>query len=95
MTLSELRIEMLVKFWIIFDEADCRNLTRLGLGLGAGVTAYNESDALALLRSHLKIDDLPQVERFVRDIKFDDLEENHVRRNMSSMSERGVWYPRR
>ena len=60
------------------------------LGLGAGVTAVDEADAVALLEARFGNLEIVHV-KTVHHI--DELEQNHVRPNMSNFLKRGIWFP--
>jgi hypothetical protein len=80
------------RFWVEFekDEGDPWRY-----GLGFGVTAYNEVDALSLLaESVCKNSALPPVRKMIADVAISDLDQGHVIPNMESPIWRGVWYPR-
>jgi hypothetical protein len=62
--------------------------------LGIGVTAFDESDAVNLAR--LAASQLGWVidpSNVVRDIRFADLDQNHVIPNMGVFILRGAWFP--
>lgn len=61
-----------------------------GAAFGLGVTAIDRDDALALLREKIGPCEIGSV-RVIRSL--DDLEENHVRKNMGNFLKRGIWYP--
>jgi hypothetical protein len=86
---------MLKRYWIDFESSDIRMLTRLGLGLGAGVTAFSDDDAVSLLKNHLRVDVLPVIIKIRPNITFQDLEKDHVAKNLGNMAQRGVWFPQR
>ena len=83
---------MLTRYWITFDPSD--ELVALhSLGLGAGVTAFDETDAVGLMSEAFGSHRLPAIHSIVAGVRFDDLERNHVQRNLGNMAVRGVWYP--
>jgi hypothetical protein len=58
---------------------------------GFGVTAYSADDAFQLLAdANLPMDSGPPK---IREVGFDELDNNHVVPNMGVISRRGVWYP--
>ena len=70
--------------WIEFDNAPT------DLGLGAGVTARDLEDACNLLRAQygtVAVSKVSTVE------SIEQLEANHVRKNMGSILRRGIWFP--
>lgn len=59
-----------------------------------GVTAENEQEALALVRSEVyKGAPLPAVTRLVPDIDVSTLDEERVLANMGVVIWRGIWFP--
>lgn len=65
-----------------------------GLGWGCGVTAHNYDDAIAILRDRIfKSDPVPEIAQVVEDVDLSELDEGHVRPNMTAPTERGVWFP--
>ena len=80
---------MLTRYWITFVPSHDWRV----LGLGAGVTAFDEADATSLLKEALGVGSLPAIQNVVRDVGYDDLERDHVQKNLGNMAVRGVWYP--
>lgn len=64
-----------------------------GVLLGCGITAYDYSDALNILKT-VVFDgfDLPEFE-VIEDMNLATLEPNHVRPNIGNPVLRGIWYP--
>jgi hypothetical protein len=88
---------MLTRYWVTFDPSDAKTITSLSLGLGVGVTAFDSSDAKKLIfAAFADFADfvLPEIINITEHITYDDLEANHVKKNMGSMAVRGVWYPK-
>jgi hypothetical protein len=81
---------MLNRYWIVFEKGSD---PIFGLTFGVGVTAFDVGDARKLIGEQMKIDTLPSISKVTYNVKYADLEENHVKRNMGDMSRRGVWYP--
>lgn len=79
----------LTRYWITFERSE----EFLFLNLGCGVTALGKSDALTLLRKALG-HELPPIAAIIEDVDVRTLDQGHVIANMSSPSERGVWFPR-
>jgi hypothetical protein len=74
---------MLIPFWF-----------RTNKGLGYGVTARSQREATLLLRDlgyPVQGEDVVEV---VANIRFADLDQNHVVPNVGLMPAIGVWYPR-
>ena len=84
---------MLTRYWITFDQSDRVLLTRFSLGLGVGVTAFDEADAMNLVRDSLRTDALPRVDQITADVRIGSLERDHVLKNLGNPGVRGVWYP--
>lgn len=81
---------MLHKYWITFDKSTNASF----FNLGCGVTAYNEEDALELLRDRFAPEDeIPEVAAITEIHALDQLEKNHVMPNISNPVARGVWFP--
>jgi hypothetical protein len=85
------------RYWFEFEIAPGdldENPSYAGLSWGCGVTAYNYDDAVEILRQRVfKEDPLPEIARVVKDIDISQLDEGHVRPNMTAPSERGIWFP--
>lgn len=73
-------------FWI---EPTGPDLPR-GAGFGLGVTAIDLDDALALVREKVGPCEIGS-SRVIRSM--DEVEQNHVRKNMGNFLKRGIWYP--
>jgi hypothetical protein len=82
---------MLTRYWITFVPSD--EMRAHSLGLGAGVTALDHADALSLLKAAFGRESLPTIQSISPDVSFDDLERDHVQKNLGNMAVRGVWYP--
>lgn len=80
-------------FWIAFPGMTAFNLPG-GAGLGVGVTAIDERDAVALVQAVVfdggRLPECYSIE-WLRSL--DDLDQNHVRPNMGFHLRRRVWYP--
>jgi len=62
-------------------------------GLGYGVTAYDESDALAILSFVAFQGVAPSVAEIRADVDVRDLDRGRVLPNMNPPNLRGIWYP--
>jgi hypothetical protein len=88
---------LLTRYWITFDTST-RDLqlaaTRVGVGLGCGVTAYSYDDALFLLESRIFRDEpiLP-ILNVIENVDIRTLDAGHVRPNMGVPTWRGIWFP--
>jgi hypothetical protein len=62
-------------------------------GLGYGVTAHSESDALSLLEALGYPREGESIGRVASDIPIAELDANHVLSNAGPVTVRGVWFP--
>ena len=69
---------MLTRYWITFVTSE--ELLAHSFGLRVGVTAFDDTDALSLLADAIGLDRLPAVQSVTANVRWDDLEQNHVRR---------------
>ncbi|CTQ48660.1 hypothetical protein JDO7802_00664 [Jannaschia donghaensis] len=81
---------MLTAYWFQIEVTDRPSKSNWGFG----VTAFDRTDAEAILRTHVFEGDVPAITHVTENIRFEDLERDHVRRNMGVMVERGVWFPK-
>ena len=58
-----------------------------------GVTAFSIEDAKLLIESHNSFPDSLILRSVKENIKFEDLDQNHVVPNMKPITDRGIWYP--
>jgi hypothetical protein len=85
--------DILVPFWIELDESGDGITHRSPLGYG--VTAFDQEDALSLLREHVFGGaEMPPTRSVIDDVDLSALDEGHVRPNMETPVFRGVWFPR-
>jgi hypothetical protein len=76
------------RFWLKFDDGDMRH------GRGYGVTAWNEDDALQIVKSDIfRGAPLPTF-TLRADVDISMLDAGHILPNMESPNRRGIWYPR-
>jgi hypothetical protein len=76
------------RFWLKFDGSDMRH------GLGCGVTAWTEDDALQIVQSDV-LGGAPIPAFILRaDVDISMLDAGHILPNMESPNWRGIWYPR-
>lgn len=81
----------LTRYWMEFGPDS--NLPA-GCGIGVGVTAYNLTDALLLVRERIfKNRAAPPYRKCIEDVDIRDLDQGHVIPNMRSPAERGIWFP--
>ncbi len=85
-------VSMLRRYWFEFDPSNQE--LPLDLGYGCGVTAYDLEDALKIIQSRIFGNrSLPQLSSTVEDVDVSALDEGHVRPNMASPLQRGIWFP--
>lgn len=84
-------------YWFEFEIAPGdldQNPSYAGLSWGCGVTAYGYDDAIDILRQTIfRQDPLPKIARVVENIEISQLDEGHVRPNMTTPFARGIWFP--
>lgn len=81
---------MLHRYWFKFTHSTSPSI----LNLGCGITAYDEEDAKRLLQDKVfSVYGSRQIIDTIKDIDVSTLDENHVRSNMGSPANRGVWFP--
>ena len=79
--------KLLIAFWISFPEDNFPIRC-------FGVTAYSIDDAYALLEaSGYDYHHIAKRININENVKWDDLEENQVQRNIGPIVVRGIWYP--
>lgn len=78
------------RYWFEFDD----NNLPYGIKIGCGVTAYNNEDALYLLKEKVfKGATLPKFKNMFENVDVSTLDAGHVLPNMSPPNIRGVWFP--
>ena len=81
------------RYWIDFDTSTDPH-GAMSFGLGCGVTAHDEVEALALLGKTVgRMAALPPVARVTEDVDVSRLDPNHVLPNIGDPTRLGVWYP--
>ncbi|WP_426406661.1 hypothetical protein [Bradyrhizobium ganzhouense] len=75
-------------FWLKFDGDNLRH------GLGYGVTAWNESDALQIVQLDVFGGEPMPPFALQADVDISKLDAGHILPNMESPNWRGIWYPR-
>jgi hypothetical protein len=84
---------MLRRYWIEFELGEDR--ARSWLSHGCGVTAYDQDDALRLVKDEMFPDgQLPPIAKIIEDVDVSTLDEGHVLLNMNPPVWRGVWFPK-
>jgi hypothetical protein len=76
------------RFWLKFDSDDVRH------GLGYGVTAWTENDALQIVQSDVLGGEPLPTFTLQADVDIPTLDPGHILPNMESPNWRGIWYPR-
>jgi hypothetical protein len=86
---------LLRRYWLEFNrEGNAELLSRRGVLLGCGVTAFSQEDAVQLVReSVFGLEPMPEVACVVEDVDVTTLDAAHVLPNISETVTRGVWYP--
>ncbi len=78
------------RFWFTFVEPPMFS----PLAFGCGVTGYDQSDALEILRGHvLASQPTLVVNTITEDVDVGALDAGHVIPNMGLVTVRGVWFP--
>ena len=86
---------MLTRYWITFKERGELPFFGGVFGFGVGVTAHNIEDAKCLMKEQIfKKYDLPEIENIVENIEYDALDDGHVKPNMGTIVNRGIWFPK-
>jgi hypothetical protein len=65
-----------------------------GTLLGAGVTAFDQDDAINLLKERVFVKvPFPGIAGVQEDVDISTLDPGHVRPNMGNVLKRGIWFP--
>ena len=81
---------MLHRYWLTFAPTTKPD----GLGLGCGITAYDEADARRLFETTVVPHVGPKkIVEIIKDVDVTTLDQGHVIPNMGIRSNRGVWFP--
>ena len=84
----------LTRYWINFAIPSERPSPSYQIGRGVGVTAFDFEGAKRLVQDQVfQAVPLFEIESVVENVTWDDLEKDHVAKNMGVMVERGVWFP--
>lgn len=82
----------LVRYW--FEFKNKRNVISKGVQIGCGVTAFNYTDAILLIREEIFMNNtMPAITNCIENVDIRTLDQGHVIPNMSSPSQRGIWFP--
>ena len=80
------------RYWFEFEFDN--NEIPYGVKMGCGVTAYNENDAMDLVKTRVfKDKPLPRINKVIEDVDVSTLDHDHVLKNMSAPNIRGIWFP--
>jgi hypothetical protein len=79
----------LTRYWFEFESADFQVWS-----WGCGVTAYNYSDALSIMKERIfKTVEMPPIKKYTENIDINLLDQGHVIPNMYAPNFRGIWFP--
>ena len=83
---------MLTRYWFRFK--DLKRYSRLTLG--CGITAYDQGDAIEILRRSVfeRVGESPEIAEIIPEVDISELDQRHIIPNMESPVVRGVWFPR-
>ncbi|WP_155847377.1 hypothetical protein [Asticcacaulis sp. AC402] len=88
--INEGLMSLLHRYWYTFKGPPPFN----PLGLGCGVTAYDDVDAAKILAATIFVKHgILDVEAVVEDVDVRGLDKHHVIPNIGDVSRRGVWFP--
>jgi hypothetical protein len=90
-------VDLLTRYWILFDIPPDQPVSIIWYRTGCGVTGYSYDDALDLLREFIFEPlgkELPSIRALLEHIDVSTVVENHIRTNISVPVWRGVWFPR-
>lgn len=81
---------MLHRYWLKFTPSTSPSV----LNLGCGITAYDKEDAMRIFKAEVvPIFGSREISEITEDIDVSTLDHGHVRPNMGTPSNRGVWFP--
>jgi hypothetical protein len=84
---------LLIRYWFEFEQSDINEL-HPELITGCGITAFDYSDALSILKQIVfNGQPIPQFMDKKENVDIRTLEQRHVVVNMKDPTLRGVWYP--
>src|SRR6266850_4240155 len=82
----------LIRFWFTF-KLTLRDPQPPGVLIGCGVTAFDEEDAIRILKEIVfRSYGLPEINTMVADVDISKLDQGHVLPNMGDPSRRGIWF---
>ncbi|MFC4762435.1 hypothetical protein [Dyella koreensis] len=81
---------MLHRYWFRLSSTSTPSV----LNIGCGITAYDVDDAKSLLREKIfSVFGARDILEVIADVDVNTLDQGHVIPNMSTPSNRGVWFP--
>jgi hypothetical protein len=84
---------LVTRYWFEFESSQINDLPP-GLTWGCGITAYDYSDAISILRLKVfKGQEIPELKITKENIDIRTLDQRHIVINMRDPSLRGVWFP--
>lgn len=78
------------RYWL---QLDSKFPISVGFAMGCGVTAFDEEDAIALLRRVYPQRFELHLTQVTADVTLSDLDSRHVLPNIGNPALRGVWFP--
>ncbi len=75
-------------FWVTFEEE-----TSLTSRLGYGITAVDAGDLMRIIWASSDLSAFADRIASIKEIRFEDIEKNHVLPNAGVHVVRGIWYP--
>jgi len=84
---------IVTRYWFEFASTQIKDLPP-GLHLGCGITAYDYTDAISILRQKVfRGQEIPELKDKKENIDIRTLDQGHVIPNMKNPTLRGVWFP--
>jgi len=83
----------MIRFWFKFNFDNFKEVP-FGTRMGCGVTAYDYSDAIRILKEKVfRNNNLPPIAECIQNVDITALDAGHVLSNMAPPNIRGVWFP--
>ncbi len=84
----------MTRYWFEFDFTDYIGEIPSGVYLGCGVTAYNYSQAMSIIKNKIFNNmELPKISKSIENVDIRELDQGHVIPNMSAPIYIGIWFP--
>ncbi len=81
------------RFWFTF-KLTIRDPHPPGVLMGCGVTAFDEQDAIRILKENVfRTHPFPEIKTIVTGVDLSKLDQGHVSPNMGDPTKCGVWFP--